>query len=113
MKKPFIGDVTYGMRYKEYSPILTKKIREAKDCIGYKDFLSDITLLRKTRKNCGMATIIANYWMKQICNMTKSEIIKYVDNYKKGMLDPYQFEPKERNIENEMINDEEDFFMNF
>ena len=37
--------------------------------------------------------------------------IKYVDNYKKGMLDPYQYEPKERDLENEdgfMDEEEED-----
>ncbi len=47
-----------------------------------------------------------------ICNMSKTEIRKYVDGYKKGMLDPYQYEPKERNGENEngfMDDDEEDF----
>ena len=55
---------------------------------------------------------MANFWMKRICNMSKSEIIKYVDNYKKGMLDPYQYEPKERDIEKEtglMEDDEEEF----
>lgn len=40
------------------------------------------------------------------CNITKSEIIKYVDNYKKGMLDPYQYEPKENGFIDE---EEEDF----
>ena len=110
--KKYIGDVTYNMQYKEYSKILTKKVQLARGCKGYKEFLEDVTLLRKTRKNCGRPTIMANFWMKRICNMSKSEIIKYVDNYKKGMLDPYQYEPKERDIEEEtglMEDDEEEF----
>lgn len=109
-KKPYIGDVTYGMQYKEYSPILTKKIRQAKNCAGYKDFLEDVSILRKTRKNCGMPTIIANHWMKAICNMSKGEIREFVEKYKKGTLDPYQFEPKPREIENEKNEEEEDDF---
>ncbi len=100
------------MQYKEFSKILSQKMQQAKDCKGYKEFKEDIELLRKTRKNCGKPSILANFWMKRICNMTKSEVIKYVDNYKKRMLDPYQYEPKERDFENEnglMDEDEEDF----
>ena len=44
--------------------------------------------------------------------MSKSEITKYVNNYKKGMLNPYQHKSKERNIANEngfMSKDEDDF----
>ena len=103
---------TYGMQYKDFSKILSQKVQEAKGCKGYEEFKEDVALLRKTRKNCGRPTIMANFWMKSICNMSKSEIIKYVDNYKKGMLDPYQYEPKERDIEKEtglMEDDEEEF----
>ena len=49
--KKYIGDVTYNMQYKEYSKILTKKVQLARGCKGYKEFLEDVTLLRKTRKN--------------------------------------------------------------
>ena len=41
-----------------------------------------------------------------------SEITKYANNYKKGILDPFQYEPKERNMEEEtgfMDEEEEDF----
>ena len=58
--------------------------------------------------------ILADYWMRRICNMSKSKITKYVNNYKKGMLDPYQYEPKERNIANEngfMSEEDEDDFI--
>lgn len=108
------GDVTFGMRYEQYSKILSQKIQLARNCKGYKEFLEDVDLLRKTRKNCGKPTIVANYWLRRICNLSKAEIIKYVDNYKKGMLDPYQFEPKERKMEEEngyMDDDETDEFI--
>ena len=99
--KPYIGDVTYNMQYKEFSKILSQKMQLARDCKGYKEFLEDVTILRKTRKNCGKPSILANYWMIRICNMNKSKIRKYVDNYKKGMLDSYQYEPKVRDMEKE------------
>ena len=72
----------------------------------------DVALLGKTRVNCGKPSILADYWMRRICNMSKSKITKYVNNYKKGMLNPYQYEPKERDIANEngfMNEDEENF----
>ena len=115
--KPYIGDVTYNMRYKQFSKILSQKIQQAKGCKGYKgykEFVEDVALLRKTRVNCGKPSILADYWMRRICNMSKSKITKYVNNYKKGMLDPYQYEPKERNIANEngfMSEEDEDDFI--
>ena len=91
--KPYIGDITYNMQYKQYSKILSQKVQQAKGCKGYKEFVEDVALLRKTRKNCGKPSILAN-------------------NYKKGMLDPYQYEPKERDFSKEnglMDEDEEEF----
>ena len=35
--KPYIGDVTYNMRYKQFSKILSQKIQQAKGCKGYKE----------------------------------------------------------------------------
>lgn len=104
------------MRYEQYSKILSQKMQLARKCKGYEEFKQDVELLRKTRKNCGKPTILANFWMRRICNMSKTEIIKYVDNYKKGMLDPYQYEPKERDLENEdgfMDEEEEDYIGGF
>lgn len=60
------------MQYKDFSKILSQKMQEAKDCKGYKEFAEDVVLLRKTRKNCGRPTIMANYWMRRICNMSKN-----------------------------------------
>ena len=33
----------------------------ARKCKGYEEFKEDVALLRKTRKNCGKPTILANY----------------------------------------------------
>ncbi len=44
--------------------------------------------------------------------MSKSKLTKYVENYKKGMLDPFQYEPKERDKEKENGLMEEDDFIN-
>ncbi len=106
---------TYGMQYKDFSKILSQKMQEVKDCKGYKEFVEDVALLRKTRKNCGKPSILANYGMKVLCNMSKTEIRKYVDSYKKGMLDPYQYEPKERDREKEtgLMEDNDDSFGTF
>lgn len=110
MRKHIYGDITYGMRYKQYLKILSQKMQLARKCKGYEEFKEDVALLRKTRKDCGKPTILANWWMRKICNFSKAEIIKFVDNYKKGMLDPYKLEPKERNMEKETgyMDEEED-----
>ncbi len=110
--KPYIGDVTYNMQYKEFSKILSQKVQQTKGCKGYKEFAEDVADLRKYRKNYGKPSILAYFWMKKICNMSKSELTKYVENYKKGMLDPFQYEPKERDREKENGLMEEDDFIN-
>lgn len=105
MKKKEYKDVTYGMRYKEFSKILSRKMMLVRDCKGYEDFKADIKLLRETRSNCGKPSLIANHWMRTICNMSKSELIKLVDNYEKGTFDPYQFAPRQEQLN---INNEEE-----
>ena len=105
MKKKEYKDVTYGMRYKEFSKILSRKMMIVRDCKGYEDFKADIKLLRETRSNCGKPSLIANHWMRTICNMSKSKLIKLVDNYEKGTFDPYQFAPRQEQLN---INNEED-----
>lgn len=101
MGKDEYKDRVYGMKYKEFSKILSRRMMEAKHCKGYEDFKADIKIIRNARSNCGKASLIANYWMKSICNMPKSELIKLVDGYKKGMFDPYKYQPKAPNLEEE------------
>ena len=43
--------------------------------------------------------------MRTICNMSKSELIKLVDNYEKDTFDPYQFAPRQEQLN---INNEEE-----
>ena len=51
----------------------------ARKCKGYEEFKEDVALLRKTRKDYGKPTILANWWMRKICNFSKAEIIKFID----------------------------------
>lgn len=95
MKKKEYKDVTYGMKYKEFSKLLSRKMILVKDCKGYEKFKADIKILRDSRENCGKATLLANYWMRSICNMSKQDLIKLVDNYQEGYFNPYQFAPEQ------------------
>lgn len=108
MKKKEYRDVTYGMRYKEFSKILSRKMRLVTKCKKYEDFRADINLLRKTRSNCGKISLVANHWMRTICNMSKSELIKLVDNYEKGTFDPYQFAPKQEQLDEDYDQEDEE-----
>ncbi len=51
---------------------------------------------------------MANYWMRTICNMSKSELIKLVDNYEKGTFDPYQFAPKQEQLDEDYDQEDEE-----
>lgn len=107
MPKKEYKDVTFGMRYKEFSKILSRKMMLAKDCKGYELFKADVKILRDNRSNCGKASLLANHWMRTICNMPKADLIKLVDNYQKGYFDPYQFAPRLEQL-NRTDNEEEE-----
>ena len=83
---------TFGMRYKDFSPILASQVRLTKNCKGYEIFKEEVKLLRETKSGCGIASILANHYMKTICNMKTKNLIKLVDNYQKGYFDPYRAE---------------------
>lgn len=104
MKKKEYKSVTYGLRYKEYIEIFNKKLYQAKGCTGYEDFLKDAKILKKT-KNCGKPSLLANIWIKRICEMDKEQLLKFVNNYKRGDLDPFQFE---RGYEKDYGNEEDE-----
>lgn len=107
MKKKEYKSVTYGLGYKEYVKILNRKVYQTKECKGYADFLEDVKILKKT-KNCGMPSLLANIWMKRICEMDKEQLFKFVNNYKKGDLDPFKFEPEYPNKEEKNYEEEEE-----
>jgi len=65
--KKYIGDITYGMKYEEFSKILSKQMQSVRHCKGYKEFAEDVADLRKYRKNYGKPSILAYFWMKKIC----------------------------------------------
>lgn len=108
MKKNEYRDRVYGMTYKEFSKILSRRMMEVRDCKGYEDFKADIKIIRNARSNCGKASLIANYWMKSFCNMPKNELRKLVEGYKKGMYDPYKYEPQEPDFRKTKEEEEEE-----
>ena len=108
MGKDDYVDRVYGMRYKQFSKVLSRRMMEVRNCKGYEDFKADIKILRNARSNCGKASLISNYWMKSICNMPKKELIKLVEGYKKGMFDPYKYEPREPDFKNTNEEEEEE-----
>lgn len=48
---------TFGMRYKDFSPILASQVRLTKNCKGYETFREEVKILRETRSGCGKASI--------------------------------------------------------
>lgn len=101
MKRKEYKSVVYGLQYKEYVKILNQKIKEAKGCKGYDDFREDIKILKKAKKDNGLPAFLADTWMKRICDMKKDKLKKFVNNYKKGDFNPYQFEPEYPNFQND------------
>lgn len=84
---------TYGMRPKEYMKLFDKQIKKPVNCKGYKEFLEDAKILKGTN-NGGRPALLANIWIKRICQMDDEQLFKFVNKYKKGELNPYQFEPE-------------------
>lgn len=92
---------TYGMKPKEYMKLFEKQIKKPKDCKGYKEFLEDVKILKETN-NSGMPALLANIWIKRICEMDDEQLFKFVNNYKKGELDPCQFELEYKMLKQKM-----------
>ena len=93
MRKKKYKSPTYGMRNEDYVGILNRKIYKTKECKGYKEFLEDIKILKANRKDKGKISMLANMWLRRICEMDKEQLFKFVNNYKKNDLNPFQFEP--------------------
>ncbi|MDO5555100.1 MAG: hypothetical protein Q4G09_00155 [Clostridia bacterium] len=109
MKKKEYKAVTYGLAYKDYLPILNKKVYQTRECKGYYDFLNDINLLKKTlKKKDGKPSLLSNIWLKRICEMDKEQLFKFVNNYKKYDLNPFEFEPGYDKEKNEILSEEEE-----
>lgn len=96
-------------RLKKYGGNIGYSIRPTERGKGYKDLLEDIKIMKKAIKTEGYPAFFANVWMKRICEMNRDTLLKFVNKYQKGNLDPYQFERKEydRNALNEQEDEEE------
>ena len=52
----------------------------------------DVAVLKNVNTGTGLASITANNWLKHICNLSEIELKEYVDSYKQGLLNPYEYE---------------------
>lgn len=88
-------DVTKGLDYNEFMELIDSKVESVKDCLNYDTFKADIEVLKSANNGCGLSAITSNNWLKDICNLSEIELKNYVDNYKLGLLNPYNQEEEE------------------
>lgn len=69
--------------------LVDSKVESVKDCLNYEIFKADIEVLKNANTGCGLSAITSNNWLKDICNLSEIELRTYVDNYKPGLLNPY------------------------
>ena len=99
-EKPFKNfnakkDITQGLDYNEFMKLVDSKVESVKDCLNYDTFKADIEVLKNANSGCGLSAITSNNWLKDICNLSEIELKTYVDNYKLGLLNPYNQEEEE------------------
>ena len=87
---------TYGLQAKQCIKLFNQQVKKAKDCKGYDDFIEDVKILRETVNNqtSGMPSMLTSIWIKRICEMNNSQLKRFVDNYKKGELNPFRLKDK-------------------
>lgn len=49
-------------------------------------------MLKSANSGVGLSAITAKNWLKNICNLSEIELKEYVDSYKQGLLNPYEYE---------------------
>ena len=99
-EKPFKNfntkkDITQGLDYNEFMKLVDSKVESVKDCLNYEIFKADIEVLKNANTGCGLSAITSNNWLKDICNLSEIELRTYVDNYKPGLLNPYNDKEEE------------------
>lgn len=99
-EKPFKNfntkkDITQGLDYNEFMKLVDSKVESVKDCLNYDTFKADIEVLKNANSCCGLSAITSNNWLKDICNLSEIELRTYVDNYKPGLLNPYNDKEEE------------------
>lgn len=92
-------DITQGLDYNEFMKLINSKVESVKDCLNYETFKADIEVLKNANTGCGLSSITSNNWLKEICNLSETELRTYVDNYKPGLLNPYLNEYKNQEEE--------------
>jgi len=66
------------------------QVEKTKDCKGYESFKKDIEKLKSDNTGFGLVAITANVWLKKICKLSDTELIDYVNNYEKGLLNAWE-----------------------
>lgn len=88
-------DITYGLDYNEFMKLIDSKVESTKDCLNYETFKADIEVLKNANTGFGLSAITSNNWLKDICNLSEIKLKTYVDNYKPGLLNPYNNQAEE------------------
>lgn len=65
------------------------QVELSKDCKGYEAFKQDINKLKLDNTGSGLSAIVANTWLKKICELPQSALVDYVDQYKAGLLNAW------------------------
>lgn len=92
-------DITYGLDYYKFMGLIDSRVESVKSSLNYQIFKDDIEVLKSANTGVGLSEITSNNWLKQICNLSEIELKEYVDNYKKGTLNPYFFEKENDELE--------------
>ncbi|MCI8617467.1 MAG: hypothetical protein HFI49_02770 [Bacilli bacterium] len=87
-----IKDKTLGLEFHKFYQLIDKQLETVKDRSNYKIFKDDVAVLKNVNTGTGLASITANNWLKHICNLSEIELKEYVDSYKQGLLNPYEYE---------------------
>lgn len=89
-------DKVLGLGFDKFYQLIDKQVESVKQSPNYKIFKNDVEVLKNVNTGVGLASITANNWLKQICNLSEVELKEYVDIYNKGTLDPYFYEKEDK-----------------
>lgn len=99
-----IEDQILGLEFHKFYQLIDKKLESVKESPNYEIFKDDVGILKNVNTGTGLASITANNWLKHICKLSEMELKEYVDNYKKGLLNPYFYEKQDKKeVENDEI----------
>lgn len=69
------------MDYYSFMCAIDTQVKKTQCCNGYNAFKEDIHKLKQDNQGCGLSAIIANNWLKKICELKDDVLLEYVDSY--------------------------------